>query len=69
MLKRCASCCLTKPADAFSVNAISRDGLNPRCRSCESKRLKAYYRQHRQQVLERAATYRAGKAESKGEQS
>lgn len=42
-MKRCPCCGLTKPLDQFSRNRTRKDGVQSRCKACESAKQKARY--------------------------
>lgn len=46
-LKKCRSCEKLKPVAEFSKKRASRDGLNPYCASCDSKRQARTYQRRK----------------------
>lgn len=53
-VKACNTCGETKPLAEFSKRSASRDGLQPKCRSCS----KQWYDEHREQQQARKVKYR-----------
>jgi 5-methylcytosine-specific restriction endonuclease McrA len=52
-LRRCQKCGQEKPRAAFYRDKQRKDGIATRCRSCDSKRSKHYYRLNREERLAR----------------
>jgi hypothetical protein len=56
--KTCARCGLLRPLGEFVRDASKRVGRGSICRDCDREKSRAYYLEHREQVLERAAARR-----------
>jgi len=54
MEKQCSVCKIAKPITEFSKNKWKRDGLQTKCKTCNSKLIKEYYERNREK--HRAAT-------------
>lgn len=51
-MKKCTKCKETKKIHFFSVKKSNKDGLLRECKSCESKRLKDYYKRNSEKIKE-----------------
>lgn len=50
-MKKCTDCGQTKVKDEFSVNKSKKDGLNYRCKVCQNKYFKEYYKKNKKKHL------------------
>lgn len=48
LAKKCGKCAITKPIDEFNKRTASKDGLQGRCKSCNSTTLKDHYGNNKQ---------------------
>jgi hypothetical protein len=62
-VKRCKSCGVEKPFDAFYRNATGRDGRRPECKTCTSNARKSWYRANRARVIAHASAWQRANAE------
>jgi 5-methylcytosine-specific restriction endonuclease McrA len=58
-MKKCTNCSETKPLDAFGKRKASKDGLDPRCRTCKADYLKDYYRKNSDHIKQKSKETRA----------
>lgn len=58
LTKICTKCKIEKPIKDFSKHKITKDGLNHRCRECNSDRHKKYYQEHEQEHRDYNKKYR-----------
>lgn len=61
--KRCPTCDTTKPAHDFFKSRRRCDGLEVRCRECQSVKASRYYQENRDRCLERTRNYASNKPE------
>ena len=56
-MKICSSCKIKKDKSEFGIKSSTKDGLNPRCKSCYSQYMKVWYSQnsedHKKRVNDR----------------
>lgn len=57
MKKRCCTCHKHKPLTSFSKARGRKDGLYAQCRTCQNEAARAFYKQHREKILERTRIY------------
>lgn len=62
-MKLCAKCGQTKPLDCFSKNAAARDGLNRKCKACDSAYQAERYLKAGEQIRANAKRWAAENAE------
>lgn len=53
-MKQCNRCSESKPLDDFCVRSKSKDGRQPWCKECSTKRFKEYYRDDPKAYRDRA---------------
>ncbi len=58
--KRCWGCKQDLPVDDFRKKAASRDGLQPRCKGCNSPADKKYRAENQEKISQRNKKYRGG---------
>lgn len=57
-MKKCTKCKEIKELHFFSIKKSTKDGLLRECKSCESKRLKDYYKRNSKKIKEYQKKYR-----------
>lgn len=56
-MKKCSLCEVVQPTDDFWKNKNAKDGLQPRCKACQSKKNKEYYWSHKEESQKRSKIY------------
>ena len=63
--KKCTKCGIKKSLNNFSKNKSKKDGLDSWCKDCDKEyrelnkdKSKKYYKQHRNEILEKSKKYR-----------
>ncbi len=54
----CAACGTRKKLEEFATDRSKASGHKSLCKACENRKSKRYYRQHREEILEKAAAKR-----------
>ncbi len=55
--KHCIKCKIEKPLTEFHKDQSNKDGLNPRCKKCESQRNQEHYKQNRDKLVQQKKEY------------
>lgn len=67
-MKVCCTCKLGKPLGEFRKRLASKDGLQPKCKTCETVWHKAHYRKNKDRYIQKAQRFHQNNREKRLEQ-